>query len=196
MPSPIMDAGFYLRNPQGKTRKVSDGKGGTRRERLPSSAGRRRHRAILRDDGNVVFQPLTSHSANLDMESSQAHFYINKSRRHGWIPTAQCPVVLVMGGQLDKLDLCPEVLADLAKGKGCQASECSEDAPCKHVLMEQKARQSRRLAVETKRAKAHSTTQDREIQAQRDTQATIGAAMEKMTEVLSATKEGKSEASK
>jgi len=133
MPSPIMDAGFYLRNPQGKTRKVSDGKGGVRRERLPSSAGRRRHRAILRDDGNVVFQPLTSHSANLDMECSQAHFYINKSRRHGWIPTGQCPVVLAMGGQLDKIDLCPEVQAELAKGKGCQSTQCSEESPCKHI---------------------------------------------------------------
>ena len=195
MPAPIMDAGFYLRNPQGKTRKVSDGNGGTKRERLPSSAGRRRHRAILREDGNVVFQPLTSHSANLDMECSQAHFYINKSRRHGWIPTAQCPVVLVMGGQLEKIDLCPEVLAELEKGKGCQAKDCSEKNPCKHVLMEKKARQARRLALETKRAKAHSTMQDREIQAQGDTQASIGAAMEKMTAVLEA-KEGKSESAK
>lgn len=191
MPAPIMNAGFYLRSPQGKTRKVSDGKGGTRVEKLPSSAGRRRDRAVLRDDGHVVYQTLTSHSANLDLESSQANFYRKKTKRLGWIPTAQCPVMLAMSGQLDPIELCSENQDAVSDGQACQPGACSEKAPCKHVAIETVARVERRRLLEEKRAAAHSSKQDKEIQAQRDTQASISEAMNKMTEVLSAPKKGK-----
>lgn len=199
MPDPIMDAGLYLRAPQGRRRKVLDDNGNPKWERLPSSAGRKRHRAVLRDDGHVVNQCLTSHSANLDMESSQAVFYKKKTNRLGWIPTGKCPVVLAMSGQIDPMCLCKEVRDALKAGEGCQPQACSEDAPCKHVIAEKTARRAERLKVEEKRAKAHQTKEDKQLQAQRDTQATIGDAMREMTEVLTkqpATKrKAKSEAS-
>jgi hypothetical protein len=92
-----------------------------------------------------------------------------------------------MSGQLQAIDLCDEVREELEAGHACKQGTYSEDEPCKHVASETAARVARRVAVEVKRAGAHSSKQDKEIQAQRDTQASISEAMNKMTEVLSST---------
>ena len=179
-----MDAGFYLKNPQGKRRKVYDAEGAPRWERLPSSAGRKRHRAVLRDDGHVVNQTLTSHSANLDMEGSQPNFYKKKSAKAGWIPTASCPVVLAMGGQIDPRCLSKDVRADLEAGKGCQPKDCSEYEPCKHIKIEIEVRQGRRLGEEDKRAAAHESSTDKQLKAQFQTQADLKDVLSKMSDKL------------
>lgn len=184
MPAPIMDAGFYLRNPQGKRRKVYDADGAPRWERLPSSAGKKRHRSVLRDDGHVVNQVLTSHSANLDLEGSQANFYRKKTAKNGWFPTGSCPVVLAMSGQIDPRCLCKEVRADLEAGKGCQPGACSEAKPCHHVETEKAARQGRRFAEETKRAAAHKSSADKTIEAQFQTQADLKEVLTRMSDRL------------
>lgn len=189
MPAPIMNAGFYLRNPQGKRRKAYDENGKAQWERLPSSAGRRRDRAMLRDDGHVVYQPLTSHSANLDMECTQATFYKKKAKNLNWIPTAQCPVVLAMSGQIDPRSLCVDVQKALKKNEGCQPDKCSEQEPCKHLNMERIARQDRQNEVEVKRAAAHKGPQEKLLEAQRETQALIGAGMHRMAAATPATTE-------
>lgn len=195
MPAPIMDAGYYLRNPQGKRRKVYAEDGSYKFERLPSSAGRRRHRAVLRDDGHVVNQVLTSHSANLDMEGSQPNFYKKKSAKAGWIPTASCPVVLAMGGQINPKCLCKEVQEDLANGKGCQPQSCSEDKPCHHILTETAARQERRSGEESKRAAAHESSTDKQLKAQFQTQADLKDVLSQMNESMQSSKAGKKKAS-
>ena len=184
MPDPIMDAGIYLRNPQGKRRKVIDENGKSRWERLPSSAGRKRHRAILRDDGHVVNQTLTSHSANLDMESSQPRFYKRKSSRLGWIPAKDCPVVLAMSGVIKPAHLCEEVRTALKNGDACQPGTYSEAEPCCHFNMEKTARRAEREEDNKKREAAHKSKDEQMLQAQRDTQASIGDAMRQMTEVI------------
>ena len=178
MPAPIMDAGFYLRNPQGKRRKVFAEDGSPRWERIPSSAGRRRDRAMLRSDGHVVNAPLTSHSANLDLEGEQSNYYRKKHAREGWIPTRSCPVVLAMSGQIDPKCLSPELREDLKNGKGCQPSDCSEAEPCHHVVIEREYRQARRAAETEKREQAHESSSDKGLKAQLATQ-------EKLTEALS-----------
>lgn len=175
-----MNAGFYLHNPQGKRRKVFAEDGTPRWERLPSSAGRRRDRAMLREDGHVVYAPLTSHSANLDLEGEQANFYRKKHAREGWIPTKSCPVVLAMSGQINPKCLCEDLQKDLKSGKGCQPSDCSEEEPCRHIIKETQVRQERRRVAEEKRAAAHESTSDKELKAHHETQAKLTDALERM----------------
>lgn len=175
-----MNAGFYLHNPQGKRRKVFAEDGTSRWERIPSSAGRRRDRAMLREDGHVVYATLTSHSANLDMEGEQANFYRKKHAREGWIPTRSCPVVLAMGGQINPKHLCPDLQKDLKANKGCQPGEYSESEPCRHVLKETEVRQERRRVAEEKRAQAHESTSDKELKAHHATQAKLTEALQQM----------------
>lgn len=184
MPDPIMDAGIYLRNPQGKRRKVIDENGKSRWERLPSSAGRKRHRVVLRDDGHVVNQTLTSHSANLDMEGSQPRFYKRKSSQLGWIPAKDCPVVLAMSGVINPNFLCKEVREALKNGEACQHGTFSEAEPCKHFDIERDARRAERFEDNRKREAAHRSKDEQMLQAQRDTQASISDAMRQMADVV------------
>lgn len=178
MPAPVMNAGFYLRNPQGKRRAVYGENGKKRWEKVPSSAGRtRRWQLMLRDDGHVVHGVLTSHAANLDLESSQANYYRRKWAKLGWLPVKECPVVSALSGKVNPRALCSEVQEAVEKNDACKHGSYSEDEPCRHMKMEMEVRRGRRAEEERLRAEAHESEQDRALRAQADTNA-------KLTEVL------------
>ena len=98
----------------------------------------RRWIRMLDSYGNDVFAVMTTAAAEVAPEGKYANDQRRKFKKKGWYPFGQCPVGLVMTGQLDA----SKMISEWGKNeRACDPKSCNGENPCKHSIAEQVARQ-------------------------------------------------------
>ncbi len=162
MPDPIVDCGFFLKNPTGNKRRAIGDDGEVVYEKVPYTIPNpqrlRRWRQTLKHDGSIGPVVLTAHAANLDIEGPQARYYKHKGRMLGWLPTESCPVALIINGEMEAALVCKELRQAVEERDICARGTFGEFEPCKHIHIEKEVRRERRRKeTQKKEAEAFGT---------------------------------------
>jgi hypothetical protein len=127
------------------------------------ATGIRRWMHVLRHEGNVVRAILNMGAADTEGADFIGKVVRGKARTLGWIPVGRCPVAMRMAGQIRPHQLADTTLRTLEKG--CERS--SEERPCPHYFMEEKARKARHARAQAEIAAQYKSDADKLIASQK-----------------------------
>jgi hypothetical protein len=118
----------------------------------------KRFRRVLDSAGNVMFCPLTTAAADVDVTGKYALRLMAKWAALGWLQLKDCPAALLASGQIVRgVIASPEVLSS----RPCEPGSYSEAKPCKCHGIEQAARQEINRQVEDERSRKYRTEADK-----------------------------------
>ena len=140
---------------------------------------------VLRHDGHVVRMVMTCAAADLDMASLWTQERRAKARFFGWIPVGQCPLAMLLTGDIQK----GQLIAKENRGAApCAHGSYGETKPCVHYRAEEAARKELQRKKTAQADKRNQSEADRLVASQADqTKEIVGA----ITEALGGKKKAK-----
>lgn len=139
----------------------------------PRSA-RSRWLHVCRDDGNWIRMVMTNAAAHVDSNEAWGQYQRAKARFFGWFPIGSCPLALISAGYFKPGQFVNQAMLE---EQACKPGTYSEREPCPHCKAETEARRKQRTELEVERAKNWRDPTDRQIEAAREENAKLIAAL-------------------
>lgn len=129
---------------------------------------------MVNHGGHTVAVVLTSAAAALDPQTSFGQSQLAMVRFHGWYQPGECPIALVFGGTMGRNTILSKGILD---DRPCEPGTYGDDRPCVHSLLEKKTRMERHEKKELARENAYKDPTARMIDASKEENARLIAAM-------------------